>query len=154
MTAITAYVRRSSMFSQSFSHKSTLLTFCINCQRWLVIIHIPLSCSQKHSALDLNGSHFVSQTYPLHKAKQYGLTARITLAKLRSLHTAAIQSLQTMAILSWTIATLSHTSVSWILSFRTALTNLSGISCTNNITRMYIWWLRLDKDIEESVHDC
>ena len=33
-----------------------------------------------------------------HKAIQYGITARITVAKLRSLHMAAIQSPQTTAL--------------------------------------------------------
>ena len=72
-------------------------------RRTLCSRHIPLSCSQKHTALGLNGIPSVSQTYLLHnhrqhKAKQYGLTGRITLAKLRSLHAAANQSLWTVAI--------------------------------------------------------
>ena len=76
--------------------------------------HIPLSCSQKHAALNLNGIPSVSKTHLLHnhgqhKAKQYRLTARITLAKLRSLHTAAAQYPRTMAIRLRIIAIISHT---------------------------------------------
>ena len=51
----------------------------------------------------IHGTTSVSQTHLLHnhgqhKAKQYGPTARIRLAKLRSLHTTTIQSPRTMAI--------------------------------------------------------
>ena len=66
--------------SQSFSHKSSHLTFSINRQRpWVIVTrvaqrHIPLSCSQKHAALGLIGVPLVSQThllcnYGYHKAK-------------------------------------------------------------------------------------
>ena len=49
---------------------------------------------------------------------------RITLAKLRSLHVAAIQSPRTMAIHLQIIALLSHTSVSRVIHLRPALTDL------------------------------
>ena len=92
--------------------------------------HIPPSCSEKHAALGLSGIPSVSQTHLLHnhgwhKAKQHGLTARITLAKLRSLHAAAIQSPRTMAIRLRIIAILSHTSVSRVIHLGSALTDLS-----------------------------
>ena len=99
-------------------------------RRWSNSRHIPLSCSENHAALGLSGIPSVSQTHLLHnhgwhKATQHGLTARITLAKLRSVHAAAIQSPRTMAIRLRIIAILLHTSVSRVIHLGPALTDLS-----------------------------
>ena len=86
-----------------------------------------LSCSQKHIAFSLNGSQTYFPTSDNTRlSKQYRLTARITLAKLRSLHMAVNQFLQTMSILSHTIAILLHTSVSRLMRLGITLTDLSA----------------------------
>ena len=75
-----------------------------------------LSCSQKHTVLGLNSSP--SDLPTSQPVITQGWTARITQAKLRSVHVAAIQSLQTIAMLL-------HTSVSQIKHLGITFANLS-----------------------------